>query len=198
MIYYISDSHFFHERLNYHVDNRGFASAHEMNETMIAQWNHRVTQDDRVIILGDFSVGSGTQTNEVLARLAGHKCLISGNHDAYLDDEAFDTSLFEWIRPYEEISDGGKTVVVSHYPMICYHGQYQLDTEHRPLYYMLYGHVHDTVDQQLVRQYQAETRRTPYYAGLIPCHMYNCFCMYSSYVPWSLQEWVQYHENAQV
>ena len=37
--YYIADCHFFHNSLNFQMDNRGFADAEEMNAYMIAQWN---------------------------------------------------------------------------------------------------------------------------------------------------------------
>ena len=39
MRYYISDLHFGHAKLNTEMDHRGFASAEEMNQHMINQWN---------------------------------------------------------------------------------------------------------------------------------------------------------------
>ncbi len=65
---------------------------------------------------------------------------------------------------------------------------------------MLYGHVHDTRDQRLIEQFQQITRQTVITDVLgnerhIPCNMLNCFCMYSDYEPWSLDEWIQYHEG---
>ena len=39
-----------------------------------------------------------------------------------------------------------RKVILSHYPMICYNGQYRRDEEGRPRSYMLYGHVHDTFE----------------------------------------------------
>ena len=62
---------------------------------------------------------------------------------------------------------------------------------------MLYGHVHDTMDGQLVQQFCAitrETRRQSKYDEEplpIPCNMINCFCMYSDYVPLTLDEWIR-------
>ncbi|MCR5633904.1 MAG: phosphoesterase, partial [Lachnospiraceae bacterium] len=69
MRYYISDCHFFHERMNVAMDNRGFSSLEEMHEYMIGKWNKKVRNGDEVVILGDFSIGKGTETNEILARL---------------------------------------------------------------------------------------------------------------------------------
>ena len=94
MRYYISDCHFFHRSLNIAMDCRGFASAEEMNEYMIKKWNNKVRPQDEIVILGDFSMGKGTETNELLDRLNGIKFLIEGNHDKFLDDRKFDRSKF--------------------------------------------------------------------------------------------------------
>ena len=79
-------------------------------------------------------------------------------------------------------------------------GQYHLTAKGIPKTYMLYGHVHDTKDQRLVEQFQQITRQTVITdvqgnERHIPCNMINCFCMYSDYEPWSLDEWIQYYEN---
>ena len=76
MRYYISDLHFYHENLNTKMDCRGFSSAEEMNAYMIRQWNSRVRSCDEVVVLGDFSMGHGPQTNEVLRQLRGKIYLI--------------------------------------------------------------------------------------------------------------------------
>ena len=94
MRYYIADLHFFHEILNTKMDRRGFSSVVEMNEYMIRQWNSRVRRNDDIVVLGDFSVGKGEETNEILKRLNGRKFLIEGNHDKFLNDRKFDTKLF--------------------------------------------------------------------------------------------------------
>lgn len=196
MRYYISDLHFFHENLNTKMDCRGFANAEEMNEYMIAQWNKRVRSCDEVVILGDFSFGYGPETNRILQRLRGKLYLIEGNHDRYLQDKNFDTSRFKWIKPYAEMNDHKRKVILSHYPIFCYNGQYKTDEHGNPRTYMLYGHVHDTYDEVLVNTFQKLTRqaqRKMMYSEemhAIPCHMINCFCMYSNYIPLTLDEWI--------
>ena len=57
MRYYISDLHFFHEKMLNDMDRRGFSDLTEMHEYMISRWNERVGKKDEVVILGDFSVG---------------------------------------------------------------------------------------------------------------------------------------------
>lgn len=201
MRYYISDCHFFHERMNSAMDNRGFASLEEMHEYMINKWNSRVRPGDEVMILGDFSIGKGTETNEILARLNGRKFLILGNHDKYLQDRKFNQSHFIWIKDYWEAKDNGRKVILSHYPIMCYKGQYRFGKDNNPITYMLYGHVHNTYDEIIVNDFIKETRSRKRMIKdseeeiNIPCQMINTFCMFSDYVPLTLDEWIKVDEE---
>lgn len=114
--YYISDLHFFHEALLTKMDCRGFADCDAMHEYMTAD-GEKVRPQDEVVILGDVSMERGKKTSEILDRLQGKLYLIVGNHDNYLSDRRFDPSRFEWIRPYAELHDNGRKVVLSHYPI---------------------------------------------------------------------------------
>ena len=196
MRYYIADLHFFHESLNTKMDNRGFENVEAMNQYMIDKWNQKVRRNDEVVILGDLSWGKAEETNELLRKLHGKLYLISGNHDRFLKNKNFDSSRFEWIKPYEELQDNNRKVILCHYPIMCYNGQYRLDEEGNPKTYMLYGHVHDTHDQRLMEQFQQITRETKVrnidgtYRN-IPCNMINCFCVYSGYTPLTLDEWIE-------
>lgn len=195
MRYYIADCHFFHGNLNDKMDKRGFAGVEEMNEYMLKQWNARVRSNDDVVILGDLSWGKAEETNELLEKLNGRLYLIQGNHDRFLKDKKYNAGRFQWIRPYEELRDNGRKVVLCHYPIMCYNGQYRLDEHGNPKTYMLYGHVHDTFDQRLIEQFQDITRNSirkkpDGTESMIPSHMINCFCMYSDYVPLTLDEWI--------
>lgn len=197
MRYYISDLHFYHANMNTQMDQRGFASFEEMNEYMIEQWNQKVRKNDEVVILGDFSIAKGEKTNELLQRLKGKKYLIVGNHDRFLNDKTFDRNLFKWIEPYMELNDNKRKVILSHYPVFCYNGQYRLNDQGEPKVYMLYGHVHNTYDELLINRFQNITReqkRLVYHANEerpIPCNMINCFCMFSDYTPLTLDEWIE-------
>lgn len=146
------------------------------------------------------SWGKPKETNELLEKLQGRLYLIEGNHDRFLKNKEFNAGRFVWIKPYEELRDNNRKVILCHYPIMCYNGQYQLGKEGRPRAYMLYGHVHDTFDQRLLEQYQRITsnsiieqldgkRRN------IPCQMINCFCMYSDYTPLTLDEWITLWER---
>lgn len=197
MRYYIADCHFYHRALLEHMDKRGFSDVDEMNDYMIEQWNGRVRPNDEVVILGDFSWGTAAQTEDILSRLNGKKFLIRGNHDLYLKDKNFNQDLFGWVKDYEELRDNKRKVVLSHYPMICYNGQYRLDEEGNPKSYMLHGHIHQTHDQDLIDDYRRliSTVQIPAVRGdemrSIPFNVINCFCKFSNYVPLTLDEWIE-------
>ena len=198
MRYYIADPHFGHGNLNLYMDKRGFADADAMDAYMIEKWNSRVGKKDEVVILGDFCISTKVPVvNELLAKLNGKKTLVVGNHDNFLQKRSFDSSIFEWVGHYREMHDNGRKVILSHYPIMCYDGQYRLKKDGTPRVYMLYGHVHNTFDEYLVNEhckrigsYKRSLRDAE---GLvnIPCRMINCFCMFSDYVPLTLDEWIE-------
>ena len=195
MRYYIADCHFFHEALNEKMDKRGFESVQAMNEYMIEKWNQKVRRNDEVVILGDFSWGNAEETNDLLDRLHGKLYMIRGNHDYFLQKSDLRAERFVWIKSYAEMQDNQRKVILCHYPVMCYNGQYRLDRKGNPRTYMLYGHVHDTMDQRLLEQFQAITKSTTVQSPdgeerPIPSSMINCFCMYSDYTPLTLDEWI--------
>lgn len=191
MRYYIADCHFGHDRVRI-LDNRDFNSVEQMDSEMVSIWNNVVRKKkDEVVILGDLSVLKGEEVNHLLKQLNGRKYLVTGNHDMrFLHDKKFDASLFEWIKPYAELRDNNRTVVLSHYPVICYNGQYKGDKT-----YMLYGHVHNTTDYQNVKRFVKETRNSTSCGINIPCNMINCFTVFSGYRPLTLDEWIEIQEK---
>lgn len=197
MRYYISDCHFFHGAMNDKMDRRGFASVEEMTSVMIERWNSRVRKNDEVVILGDLSWGGAEETALLLRQLRGKKFLLEGNHDRFLKSSRFDReAYFGWIDSYREMNDDGRKVILCHYPVFCYNGQYRLRENGDARTYMLYGHVHDTMDERLINSFIDQTRATEVetYQGdkrPIPCHMINCFCRFSDYVPLTLDEWIE-------
>ena len=198
MRYYIADCHFFHGALNTKMDQRGFEDVESMNQYMINKWNAKVKSTDEVVIIGDFSWGKAEETNALLSKLRGRLYLIEGNHDRFLTNNNYDARRFVWIKPYAEMHDNGRKVVLCHYPIMCYNGQYRVDENGKPKTYMLYGHVHNTHDQRLLEKFQEMTRNTVVTGpdGVernIPCNMINCYCGYSDYEPRTLDEWMEYY-----
>lgn len=191
MRYYISDLHFFNNRLNHTFDNRGFKNANEMNKYMINQWNGRVRKNDEVVIVGDFSDEKWEKTYEILKKLNGKKFLIIGNHDKFIKDKNFDPHSFEWIKDYAELNDNKRKVILCHYPLLSYNRQFSLDDNGTPKTYMLHGHTHHSTEQELLQGFQQIIKRTKNKDKVyIPCNLINCFCVDSDYVPLTLDEWI--------
>ena len=115
MRYYIADTHFFHENLNTRMDCRGFENGEAMNRYMLDKWNQKVRKQDEVVILGDFSWGSPRDTENLLSQLHGRLCLVQGNHDKNLMKKEYLRRRFEWIRPYTELYDNRRKVILCHY-----------------------------------------------------------------------------------
>jgi len=131
MNYYISDMHFYHKNI-IRLCDRPFKSIEDMHETLIKNWNNKVTDSDTVYILGDVSFGSEIETDRIIKLLKGTKILIKGNHDKYISKE------ISRVHQYLKINDNGKQVILFHYPIFEWDGFYR-DSIH------LYGHVHNNV-----------------------------------------------------
>ncbi len=199
MRYFISDQHFYHSNI-INIDGRLFSSVLEMNEYMIEKWNSRVKVNDEVYILGDLSLGTSEETNLVLQRMKGKKYLVVGNHDSYIHDKDFNKDLFVWVKKYAEIRDENRRLVLCHYPVFCYNGQHFRTDNGESNTYMLYGHVHNSPDAQLIHRFVNETRAEQRLDRngneyTVSCNMINCFCMYSDYIPLSLDEWIEVERN---
>lgn len=194
MNYYISDYHMFHEPF---VVWRGFSSVEEMNRAVRERWNRKIGPEDTVYLLGDFSQGGGRETAEYLRSLHGKKVILRGNHDEYLEDPEFDPECAEQIADYLELEDEGRSVVLSHYPIMCYNGQYREMSDPGHKTYMLYGHVHNSLDEVMIHEHVVRTRaRIRKLHGLetqgpVPCNLINTFCRFSDLVPLSLSEWIE-------
>lgn len=174
-IFYISDTHFGHAHI-IRYDNRPFMNATEMEEAIIERWNEVVSDKDTVYILGDFSWYKEEQTLGILNRLSGKKVLVKGNHDRISPRVA---KKFVKVCDYLEIKDNGRKVVMSHYPMPFWNGQFR-DSVH------LYGHVHNSHQWNVCESLCRELRQLQD----IPMRMYNVGCMmeWINYTPCTLDE----------
>ena len=136
MNYYISDLHLLHKNC-IGFDERPFADLEEMHETILANWNRKVTNSDTVYILGDATLyGKKEDAIALVARMKGKKVLVRGNHD-HIDDYRYQ-QLYEEICDYKEIQDGidGKQyhLVLFHYPIFSWKNM-----GHGTI--LLYGHL---------------------------------------------------------
>ena len=80
-IWFTSDLHFCHDR-EFIYGPRGFKSVHEMNDTIIKNFNDTVAWDDDLFILGDCFLNNNEEGMKLMRRLPGIKHIIWGNHDS--------------------------------------------------------------------------------------------------------------------
>ena len=133
MTYFTSDQHFGHFNI-IRLSHRPFASADEMDETMIAKWNAKVKADDTIYVLGDLFFRSAN-VEPILNRLNGSKHLVLGNHDHSWTGRVRLADYFESVQTLKEIDVGGAPATLCHYPMLSY--------PQARRGYMIYGHIHN-------------------------------------------------------
>lgn len=140
MNYYIADTHFGHENIMRHC-NRPFTTVAEMDKVMIENINSVVTNRDDLYILGDFCHWNSkiVHPSDYLSQLNGHKHFILGNHDRNIPHDKYAARYLEEIVQYKEISDNGRKVVLSHFPMAEWNG-YHNGAMH------IHGHIHNNFD----------------------------------------------------
>lgn len=135
LAFFTADPHFFHESI-INLCNRPFKNAHEMNETMIANWNAVVPPIGTVFILGDmfWKTGNIKDLTTVMNRLHGNKILVKGNHDL-LSDSEYEKLGFTGVYNYLELTIEKQKLACFHYPILEWAGFYKGS-------WHLYGHVH--------------------------------------------------------
>lgn len=169
MIYFTADTHFDHANI-IRFCNRPFATVEEMNEALIANWNHKVHGNDTVYILGDMFFRT-TDPEPILRQLKGRKHLITGNHDSQWMKKVDMDRWFASVQPYLETSDGQHTLTLCHFPMVSWN--------HQSRSYMIHGHIHENTDMD-------------YWPLLVARgHVLNAGCDINSFEPVSFQELVE-------
>lgn len=196
MNYYISDLHLLHKNC-IGFDERPFADLEEMHETILANWNRKVTNSDTVYILGDATLyGKKEDAIALVARMKGKKVLVRGNHD-HIDDYRYQ-QLYEEICDYKEIQDGidGKQyhLVLFHYPIFSWKNM-----GHGTI--LLYGHTHDSMEdtyyQECLRKMAEEECSRHIYEFRPQAYNVGCMKPWMNYEPRSLKEILSFREKAE-
>ena len=180
--FYISDLHIGHANV-VRFDNRPFADVNEMNNKIIENWNARVRTDDMVYILGDFIWAKESDWPFFVGPLAGNKVLIRGNHDPRQFSNTT-KRMFQEITNLKEIKDDGRHVVMCHYPMPFFRAGFA------PTAYMLYGHVHQTLEYEYLLNLRKMVKANSTGYGTPSGNFINVGCMmpYMDYTPRTLDE----------
>lgn len=113
MIYFTSDLHWGHGNvINFCA--RPFKDVHDMNESLIKNWNSKIKSTDTVFVLGDMALCSFKEFEPMAKRLNGNKILIRGNHDHYSVSQ-YNRLGFQVFHE-ATLKIGGKIVRLSHFP----------------------------------------------------------------------------------
>ena len=132
MIFFTADTHFGHKNI-IELCNRPFSSVEEMDEIMVQNWNAKVKGNDTVYIIGDMFFRA-QNPESILKRLKGKKKLIIGNHDGSWMTKLKADDYFVSINNYLEVSDGKRSLVLCHYPLVTW--------KHEKKSFMIHGHIH--------------------------------------------------------
>jgi len=133
MIYYTSDTHFFHLNILRYQLNRKHSSIEEMNCAIIEAWNSVVTDKDTVIHLGDFLMGQkAIGMPQIVPILNGRKVICLGNHDP--SATAMLKYGFDEVHNKLELDIDDFHVLLRHYP--------PSEEEYKKFHYCLHGHTH--------------------------------------------------------
>lgn len=189
MIRYISDLHLGHSNV-INFDKRPFNNVNEMNNKLIENWNSVVNKNDVTYVLGDFCWLKKEDWIKFLDKLNGSKVLIKGNHDLKKMPEQL-KSKFSDIKDYKEISDNGRKVILSHYPLVFYKSNWNKNIYH------LYGHVHMTNEWFWLESFKRYIEEVDDRGeSKHKCQMYNVGCMlpYMNYTPKTLEEIIKEYQ----
>lgn len=120
------------------ADKRGFASARDMDHTLVSKWNQKVQPGDTVYLLGDVSNLPCSQTKILLSELQGSIHLLLGNYDT----PEFITECearFSSIQYYKTLTLDSHLITLFHFPLASWEKS-QAGAFH--LHGHMHGHLH--------------------------------------------------------
>lgn len=111
--YFTSDLHLGHANIIAYCQ-RPFASVEEMDATLIARWNARVTPKDTVYLIGDVAMGPREALAGYRKALQGRIFLVRGNHDR--SETAMEAAGFDVVGDAVLGEFDGRQLVLRHKP----------------------------------------------------------------------------------
>lgn len=173
-VFFTSDTHFNHKNIMIYC-NRPFETVEKMNEVLIANWNSKVPSDGIVFHCGDFALGGSEAWHKIMPRLNGKIHLILGNHDLKNFRQGYADS-FASVQEQLTIDIGKKKIILTHFPLLCYHGTWGSEMN----VWNLMGHVHTLKSNNSGKDFE----RLQY---LFPTQ-YDVGVDFNNYTPISFQE----------
>lgn len=159
------------------------ATVEERDEVIIRNWNATISKNDTVWLLGDVAYAPEAEFISLMRKLNGHKRIVMGNHDKSWMWRLNETHKGDVVSvcDYAKVSDDGRKVVLSHYPIAFWDGQ------HKGAYHV-YGHVHGTDEERLFQEFGKSLVE----AGHLPeFRAVNAGIMVTGYVPKTLDQLIE-------
>lgn len=156
MIWFTSDTHYNHKNIvrgcsewqeleegGSHQNTRDFDTMEAHNLALVNGINDRVSVDDVLYHLGDWSFGGFDSIKKFRDRLTVRTIhLILGNHDHHIDrNKDGIRGLFTSVNQVSQISIDGHRIFLSHYAHRVW------DKHHKNAFH-LYGHSHNTLEDR--------------------------------------------------
>lgn len=121
MLYFTADTHFSHDNIRKYCI-RPFLSVEEMDETLLANINKKISKDDTFYVLGDFCFRGKSPKYYLDRIICKNVILIIGNHDSKKQQ---DLDCFSEVHNYLELDvqvkgcdpKYGKKIILFHYPI---------------------------------------------------------------------------------
>lgn len=141
-IFITSDEHYGHERI-ISLAARPFASVEEMNETIIARHNKKVSHKGLTIHVGDmfWQTMSEMEARAILHRLNGRHAFIYGNHDELMEKSKYLRDYFKWVVGKNKASGSEIIKWNKHKITLNHYAQRVWDGSHKG-HWHVYGHSH--------------------------------------------------------
>jgi calcineurin-like phosphoesterase family protein len=143
-LYLTSDEHYHHRKI-IGYQNRPFATLEEMNNTLVANHNAIVKENDTVIHIGDFSFGKKEDFLSTALKLNGVHFFMDGSHDLSLRAFFVAAQADHYKQSWEgkikllpklfEFTFNGEKIVLCHYALKKWWASH-----HGSLHF--YGHSH--------------------------------------------------------
>jgi len=140
MNFFTSDLHWYHKRIC-EMSNRPWQTLERMHRGLVDRWNAKVSHEDTVYNLGDWSFAGRGHTLMVTSQLKGRIIHLCGNHDSRTKmavRPGLDVLLADRIA---DLTIGKQRLVLCHYPLLTWEGAHR-DT------WMLHGHSHGSLDKR--------------------------------------------------
>lgn len=154
MLYFTSDTHFFHNNImKYCANTRPYSDLTEMHAAIITNWNNTVGPTDTVYVAGDFAFAEKKDygiLTDIFESLNGFKHFVTGNHD-YQNKKVFDlpwesVNQIRKLHYTSEVDNQKYVFIICHYPMETWEGA-------QKGYLHLHGHCHGTLERVIPHRY---------------------------------------------